>query len=132
MLSLCRTKVLEAFDYEGEGDDCPKPENYLMLRHKSPTRPMSAFERVYQQEHVPMAIEKLSGKTRIVATRVAGAPAGDPPYYRIAEVHFPSMEALQARAGSADGQAVVAHAVSISSGGAPLFLIAEEQTLSFE
>ena len=29
-----------------------------------------AFEKIYQQEHVPMAIANLHGKTKIVATRI--------------------------------------------------------------
>ena len=92
---------------------------------------IDAFEKVYQEEHVPMAVEKLQGKTRFVATKVVGSPAGAPPFYRIAEIHFPSMEALQACAASAGGQETVAHAVSISTGGAPVFLIAEEETFTF-
>jgi hypothetical protein len=49
-----------------------------------------------------------------------------PPFYRIAEVHFLSLEALQACVQSAGGKETVAHAVKISSGGAPIFLVAEE------
>jgi hypothetical protein len=41
------------------------------------------------------------------------------------------MEALQAAAGSASAQRVVAHAVSISSGGKPVFLVAEEESKTF-
>ena len=92
---------------------------------------IAAFEKVYQEEHVPMAVEKLQGKTKFVATKVVGSPAGTPPFYRIAEIHFPSMEALQACAASAGGQETVAHAVSISTGGAPVFMIAEEETFTF-
>jgi len=93
---------------------------------------IEAFEKVYQDEHVPMAVEKLSGKTKLVATKVVATPDGTPPpFYRIAEVYFPSLQALQACAQSAGGQETVAHAVKISSGGAPVFLVAEEQTFTF-
>jgi hypothetical protein len=44
---------------------------------------------------------------------------------------FPSLEALQACAQSAGGKETVAHAVKISSGGAPIFLVAKEQTFMF-
>lgn len=92
-------------------------------------RDIDAFEKLYQEEHVPMAVEKLSGKTKFVATKVVATPDGTPPpFYRIAEVHFPSLEALQACAQSEGGKETVAHAVEISSGGAPTFLLAEEQT----
>jgi uncharacterized protein (TIGR02118 family) len=93
---------------------------------------LEAFEKLYQEEHVPMAVEKLAGKTKFVATKVMAIPdGGTPPFYRIAEVHFPSLEALQACAQSEGGKETLAHAVKISSGGSPIFLIAEEQTFTF-
>ncbi len=92
---------------------------------------VDVFEKVYQQEHVPLAVAKLSGKTKIVGTKVVGSPQGIPPFYRIAEVHFPSMQALEACAASEGGKEVLAHAVKISSGGPPIFLIAEEETFTF-
>ena len=61
---------------------------------------VEAFEAVYNREHVPMAIAKLAGKTKIVATRVLGSSAGEPPFHRIAEVYFPSMEATPMVPGS--------------------------------
>src|SRR5260370_29705021 len=89
------------------------------------------FEKVYQQEHVPLAVAKLSGKTKIVGTKVLASPQGIPPFYRIAEVHFPSMQALEACAASEGGKDVLAHAVKISSGALPIFLVAEEETVTF-
>src|ERR1019366_4472365 len=89
------------------------------------------FEKLYQNEHVPMAVEKLLGKTKFVATKVLGSPTGTPPFYRIAEVHFPFMAALEACAASEGGRQTVAHAQAISSGGAPIILIAEEETFTF-
>lgn len=76
--------------------------------------------------------ETFEGIQKFVATRVVGTPDGTAaPFYRIAELHFPSMEALQAAAASAPAQKAVAHAVSISSGGKPVFLVAEEETRTF-
>jgi hypothetical protein len=86
---------------------------------------------MYQEEHVPMAVKKLSGKTKVVATTVQGSPQWKAAFYRIAEIHFPSLEALQACAASAGGKETVAHAARISSGGPPVMLIAEEQTFTF-
>jgi uncharacterized protein (TIGR02118 family) len=91
----------------------------------------SAFDKVYQQEHVPMAIANLHGKTKIVATKVLLSPQGDSPFYCIAEVHFPSMEVLQQCAESAGGKETLAHAAKISSGGPPVIMIAEEDTFTF-
>jgi uncharacterized protein (TIGR02118 family) len=91
----------------------------------------SAFDKVYQEVHVPMAIANLHGKTKMVATNVLQAPQGEPQFYRIAEVHFPSMEALQRCADSDGGKKTLANAVEISSGGPPVIMIAEEETFTF-
>jgi hypothetical protein len=50
----------------------------------------------------------------------------------IAEIHFPSMEAPQACASSEGGKQTIANAVVISPGGAPIFLVAEEEICVFE
>jgi uncharacterized protein (TIGR02118 family) len=92
---------------------------------------IDAFEKLYQNEHVPMAVEKLAGKSKFVATKVTASPQGTPPYYRIAEVHFPSMEALQACAASAGAKETLGHATKISSGGPPVIMIAEEESFTF-
>jgi uncharacterized protein (TIGR02118 family) len=92
---------------------------------------VDAFEKVYLEEHVPLAIAKLAGKTKIVATKILASPQGKPQFYRVAEVHFPSMKVLEECAASAGGKETLANAVKISSGGPPLFLIAEEDTFTF-
>lgn len=100
----------------------------LVVMYPRP-RDIEAFDKIYNEEHVPMAIAKLAGKTKMVGTRVLGSPQGTPPFHRIAEVHFPSIEALEACAASEGGKQTIAHAVSISSGGAPIILVADEETL---
>ena len=102
----------------------------LIVVYPRPTD-IDAFEKIYQNEHVPLAVAKLGGKTKIVATKVLGSPQGTPPFYCIAEVHFPSMPALEACAASDGGKEALAHAVKISSGGPPIFLVAEEETFTF-
>ena len=104
----------------------------LVVLYPSP-RDVKAFERAYTQDHAPMVTpQTFKGIRRFVASRIVGAADGSaPPFYRIAELHFPSMEALQAAAASAPAQKAVAHAVSISTGGKPLFLIAEEEAKTF-
>ena len=102
----------------------------LIVAYPQP-KDAAAFEKVYAEEHVPMAIANLHGKTKIVATKVLPSPQGDNPIYRVAEVHFPSMEALQKCAESAGGKQTLANAAKISSGGPPVILIAEEDTFTF-
>jgi uncharacterized protein (TIGR02118 family) len=102
----------------------------LIVAYPQP-KDASAFEKIYLQEHVPMAVANLQGKTKIVATKILQSPQGQPQFYRVAEVHFPSMEALQQCAESAGGKETLANAVKISSGGPPVIMIAEEDTFSF-
>lgn len=102
----------------------------LMAIYPRPTD-IDAFEKLYQQEHVPMAVKNFPGKTKLVATKVLASPQGAPPFYRIAEIHFASREALDAAISTAGTKDTIAHAVRISSGGAPIFLIAEEDTFNF-
>lgn len=93
---------------------------------------VGAFEKIYQTEHVPVAVAKLGGKTKIVATKILDSPQGLPPFHRIAEVYFPSMHALEACAASEGGKETLANAVKISTGGTPIFLVAEEETFTFK
>src|SRR5262249_33008117 len=80
-----------------------------------------AFEKAYVNDHVPLAKEKIKGMTRFVATKIVGTPDGQkPPFYRIAELHFASIEALKESLSSAGAQQAVAHAFSISTGGSPI------------
>jgi uncharacterized protein (TIGR02118 family) len=102
----------------------------LIVAYPQP-KDAEAFDGVYQKEHVPMAAAKLAGKTKIVATKVLQSPQGKPAFYRIVEVHFPSMEALQRCAESDGGKETLAHAVKISSGGPPVIMIAEEDIFTF-
>ena len=102
----------------------------LIVAYPQP-KDLEAFEKLYREEHVPMAIENLAGKTKIVATRILDSPQGKPQFYRVAEVHFPSMEALQRCAESEGGKATLANAMKISSGGPPAIMIAEEVVFDF-
>src|SRR5260370_29226401 len=95
----------------------------LVVSFPRPTD-IEAFEKIYLTEHVPMAIEKLIGKTKIVATKITASPQGTPPFYRIAEIHFPSKSELEACAATPGARETLAHAAKISTGGTPLFLIA--------
>jgi uncharacterized protein (TIGR02118 family) len=96
-------------------------------------RDVGTFERAYTQEHAPMVTpQNFKGLTRFVASKVVGTPDGSPaPFQRVAELHFPSLEALQAAAASPSAQKVVAHAMSISTGGKPIILVAEEEAKTF-
>jgi uncharacterized protein (TIGR02118 family) len=103
----------------------------LIVMYPRP-KDVAAFEYVYKNEHMPMAVENLSGKTKIVATKTLSSPLGIPAFHRVAEVYFPSLKALEECAASEGGKLTIAHALSISSGGTPTILVAEEETFAFE
>jgi uncharacterized protein (TIGR02118 family) len=96
-----------------------------------PPTDMNAFEHAYSTEHIPMAasIFKAAGAVKVVLSKAVGSPAGAPSFHRIAEIHFPSMAALQACAASRGGQDALAHAAKISNGGPPVVIIAEEEVI---
>jgi uncharacterized protein (TIGR02118 family) len=102
----------------------------LIVAYPQP-KDVEAFEAVYHNEHVPLALANLAGKTKMVSTKTVQTPQGMPAFYRIAEVYFPSLEALQRCAESAGGKETLANAVKISSGGPPVIMVAEEESFTF-
>jgi len=90
----------------------------------------ATFERRYAVEHVPMVVDKIPGLKKFVAARVLGTPTGAAPYQRVAELYFESAASLESAMASAGGQAAVAHAMEISTGGPPLVLVAEDDDRS--
>jgi uncharacterized protein (TIGR02118 family) len=108
------------------------PGAKIVVLYPTPRDP-AAFERAYREEHAPMVTPRtFKGLTRFVASKISGTADGSTaPFARIAELHFPSLQALQAAAASDLAKRAVAHAVAISSGGPPLFLVAEEETTTF-
>lgn len=90
-----------------------------------------AFEKVYKDEHLPLAEAKLKGMTRLVATKVLSSPLGKVAAYRLAEVYFSNLDDLTKCVQSDAGQEVVAHAAKISTGGPPIVLICEEESFVY-
>ena len=105
----------------------------LIVMYPMP-KDMAAFERAYSAEHIPMAapIFQAAGATKAVLTKILKAAVGTPAFHRIAEIHFPSTEALQACAASQAGRDAIAHAHKISNGGPPIVLIAEEEVVKLD
>jgi uncharacterized protein (TIGR02118 family) len=100
----------------------------LVVIYPRPTD-VERFEKLFREEHIPLAIKKLADQTKIVATKLNGY-VGTLPVHRMTEIYFPSFEALNACTASQAGQETIAHAESISTGGKPIFLIAEEEVFS--
>jgi uncharacterized protein (TIGR02118 family) len=90
-----------------------------------------AFETIYKEEHLPLAESKLKGMTRLVSTKVLSSPMGKVTAYRIAEVHFSTMDDLNKCLESDGGKQVIAHAAQISTGGPPIMLVCEEESFVY-
>ena len=97
----------------------------LLVLYPPPKDP-GEFERRYHKEHAPMVRDKMAGLRKFSAGRVVASPAGSPPFARVAELSFDTRQALDAALGSTDGQAVVAHALELSTGGPMTVLVVEE------
>ena len=102
----------------------------LMVLYPYP-QDLEAFEKAYTGEHIPLVARKLSRCTKAVYTRVLMSPQGASPFCRIAELHYPSLEALQADFSTPEAQELGAHAASISTGGIAVSIICEEETVFF-
>jgi len=95
----------------------------------------AAFEKTYTTEHIPLVAKiarKLGRCTKAVYTRVLMSSEGASPFCRIAELHYPSLEALQADFSTPEAQELGAHAISISTGGPVISLVCDEETVPFE
>jgi uncharacterized protein (TIGR02118 family) len=93
---------------------------HLLVLYPKPTDP-KAFDRAYREEHLPLAGPKLEGATGVATKRVVGPAFAPPPYHLISDVSFPTIDALKACATSS-GKEALAHAASISTGGAPMVI----------
>ena len=104
----------------------------LIVIYPAP-RDVDAFERAYGAEHLPMAapIFEAAGATKVVLTRISSAATGTSPFHRMAEIHFPSLDALNACAASQGGRDALANARDISNGGPPIVLVATEDVVTF-
>ncbi len=91
-----------------------------------------AFEKAYTQEHIPLVASSLKRCTKAVYTRVLMSPQGAAPYYRMAELHYASLEALQADFSTPEAQALGEHAAALSTGGMALSLVCEDEIVFFE
>lgn len=96
----------------------------LIVLYPYPTD-VAQFESDYR-DHVRLLHLKadIPGDARpYTMTRMVSTSAGDPPFYRMFVMPFPSAEALQAAMSTPAMQEVAADAARISSGGPPVILV---------
>ena len=98
----------------------------LLVLYPTPTD-AEQFDRRYEREHLPMGKASLAGATGLASHRILGSPAGKSPFARLTEISFPSLKVMQECAALPGAQKTIAHAMEISTGGAPHFMIVEEE-----
>ncbi len=91
-----------------------------------------AFEKAYTGEHMPLMAKSLTRLTKSTFSHVLMTPQGNSPFYRIAELHYASLEDMQAEYSTSEAQALSAQAAAISTGGLPIALICDEETVTYE
>ena len=76
-----------------------------------------AFDRYYEQTHVPLAL-KIPGVKGFTNARAASLnPQENSPYYLIAILYFDSQEAMGAAFESSEGQAAAGDVANFATGG---------------
>lgn len=90
---------------------------------------VEAFEERYVDEVVPFLLARLPGLTRCVLSKLIWAPAGEPPYHLMAEIYFPSLEALQAALSPPVFQTIATQPVGPTAGTPIAFVCTEEVAL---
>jgi uncharacterized protein (TIGR02118 family) len=80
------------------------------------------FERYYAEQHLPLAA-KMKGVSRLELTRFGPGPdGGQPVYYRMAEVYFPTEAQMQSTLSSPEGNATVADLPKFATGGVTMLV----------
>ncbi len=98
----------------------------LTVVYDNPTDP-AAFEEHYKNVHMPLA-GKIKNVKRVELAKVFPKEDGSPtPAYRVAELYFDDYETACAAAASPEGQATLADAQQIATGGVK-FLLCEVET----
>ena len=95
---------------------------HLLIIYPHP-KDAEKFDRAYREQHLPYAGPRLAGATGVATKRVVGPAFSPPPYHLMSDVSFPSIDVLKACAASVGGKEALAHAASISSGGAPTIVV---------
>jgi len=92
----------------------------LTVCYHHPTDP-AAFDAHYESTHVPLA-NKIPGFTSYTWRHCSSLDDNPPPYYLLAELSWPSGEALSAALGSPEAQAAVADVPNFATGGVTMFV----------
>ena len=81
---------------------------------------VEAFDRHYDETHVPLAVKLPEVRSYTVCRPGPGVNGEQPPYHLIAVLTWDSAEAFQAALGSAEGQTAVADLPNFAGAGVEL------------
>lgn len=98
----------------------------LVVLYPNPTD-VKEFHRRYTSEHLPMGKSSMKAATNLSSYRIVGSPSGKADFAQMTVITFPSFEALKETAALPAVQKTIANAVEISTGGAPHFLILQDE-----
>ena len=92
----------------------------LTVCYGHPTDP-AAFDAHYTNTHAPLA-EKIPGMTSFTYRHTASLDGTPPPYYLIAELSWPSQEAMGAALTSPEAQAATGDVPNFATSGVTMFV----------
>lgn len=99
----------------------------LLVLYGQPKEP-AAFDKYYQEVHIPLA-RRMKGLKKWTVGKVTGTADGQPsPYYYLADLYMESREDFEKLLTSPEGQAAVADVPNYATGGAT-FLYTEIEEL---
>ncbi len=81
----------------------------------------AAFDAYYTSTHAPLA-EKIPGMTSFTFRHCDSLDGSQPPYYLLAELSFPSRDALNAALASPEGGMAGADVANFATGGVSMFV----------
>jgi uncharacterized protein (TIGR02118 family) len=94
----------------------------LVVLYPKPTD-IDEFERRYHGEHLPLMRSLLGPDVPLPTYRVNSPSGAEPPYYRVAEIHFADLQRFHAFVASDPAQTGRESSLKVSTGGPPTFLL---------
>lgn len=92
----------------------------LMVCYGQPADP-AAFDAYFEATHRRL-VDKLPGLTSFTARHCESLDDSPPPYFLVAELAFPSREAMLAALSTPEGHAAAADVPNYATGGATMFV----------
>jgi len=91
----------------------------LIALYRKPTDTAS-FDKHYDEVHIPL-VRRIPGLQKLEITNITGAPIGETGYYKMAEMYYESLDALNAANASPEGRAAAKDLMSFAANTVSLF-----------